>query len=69
MLRCVTRFDGGVWQALRFLHLRRIVHCDLKPDNILIARDACGRLRLKLADWGYAQVVPPPAPPPFLPPY
>ncbi|KAJ1493457.1 kinase-like domain-containing protein [Baffinella frigidus] len=64
-------------QALRFLHLRRIVHCDLKPDNILLHHDsddnlcesrpdnillhhdADGKLRLKLADWGYAQVVPP----------
>ena len=46
------------WQvltALRHLHLRRIVHCDLKPENIL-CHEHRGRLKLKLADWGFAQV-------------
>lgn len=30
-----------------------------QPDNILLHHDADGKLRLKLADWGYAQVPPP----------
>ena len=41
--------------ALRHLHLRRIVHCDLKPENILCYQHG-GTLKLKLADWGFAQV-------------
>ncbi len=41
--------------ALRHLHLRRIVHCDLKPENIL-CHEHQGTLKLKLADWGFAQV-------------
>jgi len=41
--------------ALRHLHLRRIVHCDLKPENIL-CHEHHGTLKLKLADWGFAQV-------------
>ena len=56
-----------VVQALRHLHLRRIVHCDLKPENILVADADDGgdgggggdELRIKLADWGFAQVISP----------
>jgi len=46
--------------ALRHLHLRRIVHCDLKPENILMHDDdGSGLLKIKLADWGFAQVLSP----------
>jgi serine/threonine protein kinase len=45
-----------ILNALRHLHLRRIVHCDLKPENIL-CHEQNGTLKLKLADWGFAQVL------------
>ncbi|KAK2942245.1 putative serine/threonine protein kinase [Blattamonas nauphoetae] len=34
--------------AVEFLHSNNIVHCDLKPDNLLIAKDG----HLKLTDFG-----------------
>eukprot|EP00283_Hemiselmis_rufescens_P012503 CAMPEP_0173449696 /NCGR_PEP_ID=MMETSP1357-20121228/43211_1 /TAXON_ID=77926 /ORGANISM="Hemiselmis rufescens, Strain PCC563" /LENGTH=846 /DNA_ID=CAMNT_0014416307 /DNA_START=156 /DNA_END=2693 /DNA_ORIENTATION=+ len=47
-----------IMTALRHLHLRRIVHCDLKPENILMDDDhGSGLLKIKLADWGFAQVL------------
>ena len=38
--------------ALEYCHARRVVHRDLKPQNILIERDT---LRVKLADFGLAR--------------
>jgi serine/threonine protein kinase len=40
-------------EALRYLHGRGVIHCDVKPDNILCAKDG----RVVLADFGLAQVV------------
>lgn len=37
--------------ALRHLHNRRIAHCDLKSENVLID----SKLNLKIADFGYAR--------------
>lgn len=39
-----------VLQALNYLHRRRIIHCDLKPENVL--EDASGSI--KLLDFGLA---------------
>lgn len=33
-----------------------IVHCDVKPSNILVHRDASGKVRAKISDFGHAAV-------------
>jgi len=38
--------------ALQYLHLRWIVHRDIKPQNILLSKD----LQVKLADFGLARI-------------
>lgn len=43
--------------ALSHCHKRGIVHCDLKPDNILLATDD-ENSPVKIADFGFAQLVP-----------
>lgn len=40
-------------RALAFMHSRRFVHSDLKPDNILLFRH-CGRDLIKIGDFGLA---------------
>jgi serine/threonine protein kinase len=38
--------------ALYFLHSHRVVHRDLKPQNILVASEDC----IKVADFGLARL-------------
>lgn len=41
--------------ALAFVHERGIVHRDVKPGNLILARDAMGEEIVKLVDFGAAQ--------------
>jgi serine/threonine protein kinase len=46
-IRVIAR---DMFAALAFLHARNIVHCDIKPENLIYARGSKGRV--KLADFG-----------------
>lgn len=39
-------------------HRAGVVHCDVKPENLLIARRPCGRLQLKVIDFDLAALDP-----------
>lgn len=43
--------------ALHYIHTRKIAHCDIKPENIFITRDAYDRrlVIVKLIDFGIAR--------------
>jgi serine/threonine-protein kinase len=43
--------------ALNYIHTRKIAHCDIKPENIFITRDAYDRrlVIVKLIDFGIAR--------------
>jgi DNA-binding NtrC family response regulator/tetratricopeptide (TPR) repeat protein/energy-coupling factor transporter ATP-binding protein EcfA2 len=42
-----------IFQALAYLHALDVVHCDLKPENVMVEED--GGLRARLLDFGIAR--------------
>ncbi|MGH9380036.1 MAG: protein kinase domain-containing protein [Thermoanaerobaculia bacterium] len=53
--REILELAGQTLDALGYLHQRKIVHRDISPDNIMLARDAEGRTQVKLIDLGIAK--------------
>lgn len=53
-----------VLDALDYIHTRKIVHCDVKPDNIFITRDPYNRrlVIVKLIDFGVCRSLEGPPP-------
>ncbi|XP_059097444.1 serine/threonine-protein kinase D1-like isoform X2 [Tigriopus californicus] len=53
----ITRFIvTQILVALKHLHSKNIVHCDLKPENVLLSSDS-DFPQVKLCDFGYARII------------
>lgn len=57
--RCTKFLITQILVALRDLHSRNIVHCDLKPENVLLSSvsSECGFPQIKLCDFGFARII------------
>jgi serine/threonine protein kinase len=52
----ITAVGAQVAAALAALHAAGVIHCDVKPDNVLVLRDGDGP-RVKLLDFGVSRLV------------
>ncbi len=43
-------------EALQLCHSRKVLHLDLKPSNVLLAKEASGNLRATIIDFGLARI-------------
>ncbi|KAJ9697081.1 hypothetical protein PVL29_009027 [Vitis rotundifolia] len=51
-VRCYTR---DIVRGLCYIHGHGYVHCDIKPDNILLVPTCCNDFRAKIGDFGLAK--------------
>ncbi|KAK6307446.1 hypothetical protein J4Q44_G00225940 [Coregonus suidteri] len=54
--RITKFFVSQILQALHYLHFKNIVHCDLKPENVLLASSEAFP-QVKLCDFGFARII------------
>lgn len=46
---------GQALSGLHALHEKSVIHCDIKPDNIMLTLLSNGRVRIKIIDFGLAR--------------
>lgn len=52
----LKRYASDILNGIRLLHENAIVHCDIKPENLL-ATEENGEIRIKIGDLGFAMIL------------
>eukprot|EP00798_Chlamydomonas_sp_ICE-L_P018868 gene18868-25424_t len=55
--RLFTKFMRGMLNGLQLLKDECIIHNDIKPENVLVFKDALGNLHTQLVDFGLSNIV------------
>ena len=54
----IWHYSGQILSAIEFMHSHSIVHCDLKPENVMISNhcinSTCNDFQVKIIDFGCA---------------
>ena len=53
----IRLYAAQLLQALVFLEKRDVIHCDLKPDNILCHKPSSRGVDFKIGDFGIARIL------------
>ncbi|KAK9096957.1 hypothetical protein Sjap_022454 [Stephania japonica] len=53
----VRRYTRSILRGLQYIHKKGYIHCDIKPQNILIFPTQDGKTDVKIADFGAAKRV------------
>ncbi|KAL3500083.1 hypothetical protein ACH5RR_039176 [Cinchona calisaya] len=53
----VRQYTTSLLSGLSYIHSKGFVHCDIKPDNILLVDDYDGIITAKISDFGLAKKV------------